>query len=248
MNLPEAVVVLERAALSYPSPEGEVPVLNGIDLQIRAGEILAVTGPSGSGKSSLIAIIGGLEQVTGGRAVVMGMDLGKGSEAERTRLRRDSIGVVFQAYHLVPAMTALENVALPLVLARAPDAYERATSMLEAMGLRHREGHRPAALSGGEQQRVAIARAFVSRPRLILADEPTGNLDQKTGESIISAMFEMARASGTALVLVTHDASLAEACDRRIEIEAGYIRRDSGMLVAQNDRGALHAGLSARAN
>jgi predicted ABC-type transport system involved in lysophospholipase L1 biosynthesis ATPase subunit len=248
MNPPETVVVLERAALSYPSPDGEVPVLSGIDLQVRTGEILAVTGPSGSGKSSLIAVMGGLEQVTGGRAVVLGTDLGEASEAERTRLRRDSIGVVFQAYHLVPAMTALENVALPLVLARAPDANERATSMLEAMGLGHRKGHRPAALSGGEQQRVAIARAFVSCPRLILADEPTGNLDQKTGESIIAAMFEMARASGTALVLVTHDAKLAEVCDRKIEIEAGRIRRDSGMLVAQKDKGALHAGLSARAN
>lgn len=248
MSPTESVVVLERAALSYPSPEGEVPVLNRIDLEVRAGEVLAVTGPSGSGKSSLIAIMGGLEQVTGGRAVVMGIDLGKASEAERTRLRRDSIGVVFQAYHLVPAMTALENVALPLVLARAPDAHERAAAMLETMGLRHRMGHRPAALSGGEQQRVAIARAFVSRPRLILADEPTGNLDQKTGESIVSAMFEMARTSGTALVLVTHDTRLAEACDRRIEIEAGRIRRDSRTLGSSKDRRARHAGASAGAN
>ncbi|WP_230532034.1 ABC transporter ATP-binding protein [Microvirga roseola] len=245
MSLTEAIVVLERAELSYPSPEGEVSVLNGIDLKVRAGEILAVTGPSGSGKSSLIAIMGGLEQVTGGRAAVLGTDLGTASEAARTRLRRDSIGVVFQAYHLVPAMTALENVALPLVLARAPDAHERSAAMLEAMGLRHRVGHRPAALSGGEQQRVAIARAFVSRPRLILADEPTGNLDQRTGEGIVSAMFEMARTAGTALVLVTHDAKLAGACDRRIEIEAGSIRRDSGI---PKEEGALHAGVPARAN
>jgi putative ABC transport system ATP-binding protein len=248
MSLAEPVVLLERTVLSYPSPEGEVPVLNGIDLKVRAGDLLAVTGPSGSGESSLIAIMGGLEQVTGGRATVMGVDLEKASEAERTRLRRDAIGVVFQAYHLVPAMTALENVALPLILAHAPDAHEQAAAMLEAMGLGHRVGHRPSALSGGEQQRVAIARAFVSRPRLILADEPTGNLDQRTGEGIVSTMFAMARASGTALVLVTHDLKLAKACDRMIEIEAGRIRSDSRIPVAMDVEGARHVSVPARAH
>jgi putative ABC transport system ATP-binding protein len=248
MRRSEPVVVLEGAALSYPSPEGEVPVLNGVDLHVGAGEILAVTGPSGSGKSSLIAIIGGLERVTGGRARVLGTDLTSASESTRTRLRRDRIGVVFQAYHLVPAMTALENVALPLVLARAPDALDRAGSMLATMGLRHRTTHRPSALSGGEQQRVAIARAFVSRPELILADEPTGNLDQTTGEGIVTAMFELARASGTALVLVTHDPRLAERCDRKIEIDAGRIRAERRFKGVQVGGGTDHAGVPARAH
>jgi putative ABC transport system ATP-binding protein len=229
-------------------PGGEIPVLNGINLEVGAGENLAVTGPSGSGKSSLIAIMGGLEQVTGGRAIVLGTDLAAASEAKRTRLRREVIGVVFQAYHLVPAMTALENVALPLVLARAPDAHARAEAMLAAVGLRHRMSHPPAALSGGEQQRVAIARAFVSRPRLILADEPTGNLDQKTGDGIVSVMFELARSSNTALVLVTHDPALADRCERRIEIDAGHIRLDSAARPTARDEGARHAGASTGAH
>ena len=218
-------VRLNGARLSYPSAEGEVEVLRGVDLTIQAGEILAVTGPSGSGKSSLIAVIGGLEPPSGGEVLVLDEDMAKADEKTRTRLRRRDIGVVFQAYHLVPAMTALENVALPLILAGQKDARDRAAVMLERVGLGHRLSHRPSALSGGEQQRVAVARAFISQPRLILADEPTGNLDQKTGGSIAQTMFDLCRENETAMLLVTHDPALADRCDRRLEIDSGKVVR-----------------------
>jgi len=181
-------------------------------------------GPSGSGKSSLIAVVGGLEVPTGGATTVLGLELANASEKERTRLRRQQIGVVFQAYHLVPAMTALQNVALPLMLAGETSATQRAEQLLRDVGLAHRLTHRPNALSGGEQQRVAIARAFVARPKLILADEPTGNLDQSTGSAIAEIMFSMARESGASMLLVTHDAALADRCDRMIAIDAGRIK------------------------
>ncbi|MFC6857048.1 ABC transporter ATP-binding protein [Marivibrio halodurans] len=219
----EIIAELEDARLAYPGAGGEVSVLAGIDMRVTAGEILAVTGPSGSGKSSLIALMGGLERPTGGRIDVMGVDMAHADETTRTRLRRRDIGVVFQAYHLVPAMTALQNVALPLVLAGIPDARERAAAMLDRVGLGHRLDHRPTALSGGEQQRAAIARAFIAAPRLILADEPTGNLDQKTGAAIVEVMFDLARSTGAALLLVTHDPALAARCDRRLEIDSGRI-------------------------
>ena len=218
-----AVARLADARLSYPGAAGEVAVLRGVDLEVRSGEILAITGPSGSGKSSLIALMGGLEQPTGGRVEILGQDMGAADETARTRLRRRDIGVVFQAYHLVPAMTALQNVALPLILAGVADARDQAAAMLERVGLGHRLSHRPTALSGGEQQRTAIARAFIAEPRLVLADEPTGNLDQETGAAIADAMFELCRATGAAMLLVTHDPSLAERCDRRLFIDAGRI-------------------------
>ncbi len=217
------VVQLSRANLSYPSPDGEIEVLRGIDLSVSAGEIVAVTGPSGSGKSSLIAVIGGLEPLSGGDARVLGTDMTRESERGRTLLRRRDIGIVFQAYHLVPSMTALQNAALPLTLAGEDDARIRAAAMLERVGLGHRLTHRPSALSGGEQQRVAVARAFVAAPRLVLADEPTGNLDQRTGSVVIETMFELARSSGTALLLVTHDPGLAARCDRTLVIEGGRV-------------------------
>ncbi|WPZ32333.1 ABC transporter ATP-binding protein [Thalassobaculum sp. OXR-137] len=217
------VVTLSRARLSYPTPEGDLEVLKGIDLQIAPGEIVAVTGPSGSGKSSLIAVIGGLEPVSDGEVRVLGTDMLVESERGRTLLRRRDIGIVFQAYHLVPSMTAQQNAALPLTLAGAENAQARATAMLERVGLGHRLTHRPSALSGGEQQRVAIARAFVAAPRLVLADEPTGNLDQRTGEVVIETMFELARSSGAALLLVTHDPALAARCDRTLVIEGGRV-------------------------
>ncbi len=219
----DPIAVLDDARLSYPTPAGEVPVLMGIDMAVRPGEILAVTGPSGSGKSSLIALMGGLERPTGGRVEVLGLEMGAADETQRTRLRRRDIGVVFQAYHLVPAMSALQNVALPLVLAGAPDARERAAEMLARVGLDHRLDHRPTALSGGEQQRVAIARAFIAEPRLILADEPTGNLDQTTGAAIVDAMFDLTKRTGAALVLVTHDPALAKRCDRHLTIDSGRV-------------------------
>lgn len=217
------IVQLSQARLSYPTPTGEIEVLTGIDLSVFPGEIVAVTGPSGSGKSSLIAVIGGLEPLSGGQAQVLETNMAVESERGRTLLRRRDIGIVFQAYHLVPSMTALQNAALPLTLAGRPDAQEKAADMLERVGLGHRLTHRPSALSGGEQQRVAIARAFVAAPRLVLADEPTGNLDQRTGEIVIRTMFDLARESGTALLLVTHDPALADRCDRTLVIEGGRV-------------------------
>ncbi len=217
------LVSLAGTRLSYPSAEGEVEVLNGVDLAIEPGEIVALTGPSGSGKSSLIAVIGGLERPTGGRTLVLDRDMGTIGERERTHLRRRDIGVVFQSYHLVPAMTAVQNVALPLMMAGQRDARTTAAEMLERVGLGHRLTHRPSALSGGEQQRVAIARAFISEPALVLADEPTGNLDQKTGNAVAEMMFALTRNAGAAMLLVTHDAALARRCDRVLAIDNGRI-------------------------
>jgi putative ABC transport system ATP-binding protein len=202
---------------------GQTQVLHNIDLQINQGEVVVIIGPSGSGKSSLIAILGGLERPTGGTVRVLGHALELEDETGRTRLRRDRMGVVFQSYHLVPAMTALQNVSLPLMLAGRDDASDRARDMLVRVGLSHRLDHRPTALSGGEQQRVAIARAFVHAPALILADEPTGNLDQATGEDIAALMFELTRANAASLLLVTHDPALAESCDRALRIENGIV-------------------------
>jgi putative ABC transport system ATP-binding protein len=216
--------LLSAAELTYPSANGEVPVLRGVDMQISAGEIIAVTRPSGSGKSSLIAILAGLETPTGGRIDVLGVDLAAASEAERTFLRRRDIGFVFQSFHLVTAMTALQNAALPLMLSNDGDAETRAAEILERVGLGHRPDHRPSALSGGEQQRVAIARAFAPSPKLILADEPTGNLDQETGDAVVDIMFKLVRGTGASLLLVTHDKDLAARCDRTIQIDAGRIK------------------------
>ncbi len=222
-NRLETVVHLEKAKLSYPAPDGEIDVLRGLDLDIRAGEIVAVMGPSGSGKSSLIALMGGLETATDGTVQVLGHDLTKATEAERTHLRRRDIGIVFQSYHLVPAMTALENAALPMLLSGVENATQEAARLLERVGLGHRLRHRPSALSGGEQQRVAIARAFTGRPRLVLADEPTGNLDQSTGRDVSKIMFDLVLEAGSAMVLVTHDPALAATCTRVVEINDGLI-------------------------
>lgn len=219
----ETVVSLTQARLSYPSPEGEVSVLRGIDIQLAAGEITAVTGPSGSGKSSLIAVIGGLEKATGGDVDVLGVDLNQASESVRTNLRRRDIGIVFQSFHLIPAMTAVQNAALPMVLAGETEAETAAARMLDRVGLGHRLTHRPSALSGGEQQRVAIARAFAGSPELLFADEPTGNLDAQTGERVAEVLFDLRSRNGTALVLVTHDPQVADRCDRRYRLVEGRL-------------------------
>ena len=226
------VAVLSGARLSYPGIGGggsdeageEVAVLRGIDMEIGAGEIVAVTGPSGSGKSSLIAVIGGLERPTGGEVKVLDIDLTTAGEAARTDLRRRNIGIVFQSFHLVPAMSALQNASLPLMLAGNFEAEAQAAKMLERVGLSHRLNHRPSALSGGEQQRVAIARAFAAKPRLVLADEPTGNLDQATGDEVVGVMFDLVRETGASMLLVTHDETLAARCDRTIAIDNGKVR------------------------
>lgn len=217
------LAALSQAKLAYPSAEGDVEVLRGIDMQINQGEIVAVTGPSGSGKSSLIALIAGLEPATSGTVDVLGTDLGAASEGVRTALRRQKLGIVFQSFHLVPAMTALQNAALPLILGGVSEGEARAKSVLERVGLGHRLHHRPSALSGGEQQRVAIARAFAASPKLILADEPTGNLDQTTGAEVTHVMFDLVRQTGAAMLMVTHDPALAATCDRTIEISAGRV-------------------------
>ena len=192
-------------------------------MRIARGETVAVVGPSGSGKSTMLALVAGLERPTAGRVRVAGVDLAELGEDALARFRRDRVGIVFQSFHLVPTMTALENVAIPLELAGRADARIRAEACLAAVGAAHRAGHYPAQLSGGEQQRVALARAVVAEPELLLADEPTGNLDHATGEAIIELLFETRSRLGTTLVLVTHDAAIAERCDRILRVGDGRV-------------------------
>ncbi len=196
-------------------------ILHGISLDVHRGETLGLIGPSGSGKSSLLMLMGGLERATSGRVTALGHDLSEMNEDQLARLRRDNFGVVFQSFHLIPTMTALENVATPLELAGLPDARTRASEELEAVGLASRSGHYPSQLSGGEQQRVALARAAAPRPAIILADEPTGNLDSATGADIIELLFGLRDKHGATLVLVTHDPELAKRCDRVISLRDG---------------------------
>ncbi len=203
-----------------------VNILNGVSLQIEAGERVGLVGPSGSGKSSLMMLIGGLERPTSGHIRVAGQDLSTLDEDGLARFRRDNVGIVFQNFHLVPTMTALENVALPAEFAGRDDAFDRAAEGLRAVGLAHRLEHYPGQLSGGEQQRVALARALVARPRLVLADEPTGNLDGETGRQVIALLFDLARRHGTTLILITHDHALAESCDRIVRLTDGRIIED----------------------
>lgn len=202
---------------------GNVQILKGIDLDIGPGESLAILGASGSGKSSLMAILSGLERASGGSVMVAGTDFGALSEDALARARRGKIGIVLQSFHLLPTMTAIENVAVPLELAGATDAFERAARELDAVGLGHRLDHYPAQLSGGEQQRVAIARAMAPGPSILFADEPTGNLDAATGAAVIELLFERQRASGATLLIITHDPELAERCDRIVEMRDGTI-------------------------
>lgn len=202
---------------------GPVEILRGITLNINRSESVGLVGPSGSGKSSLLMLMGGLERASAGRVTALGEDLGALSEDALARFRRGAMGIVFQSFHLVPTMTARENVALPLEIAGAPDAWERAGAELETVGLGHRAGHYPAEMSGGEQQRTALARALVTRPAILLADEPTGNLDQANGAAVMDLMFRLRAEYGTTLVLVTHAPELAARCDRVVRIEDGRI-------------------------
>jgi putative ABC transport system ATP-binding protein len=198
-------------------------VLDGVTLEVAAGQIVAVTGPSGSGKSTLLGLIAGLDRPTAGSIALDGVDITRLSEDDLARLRRDRIGFVFQAYHLIPTLTALENVAVPLELASRLDALPRARACLEAVGLGERTHHYPAQLSGGEQQRVALARAVALRPRLLLADEPTGNLDSVTGASIVDLLLTLNREQGSTLLLVTHDPALAGRAGRVLALRDGRI-------------------------
>ncbi len=219
----QTVLSLQDAQLSLDGNAGRVDILHGITLDVRDGETLALVGPSGSGKSSLLMLMGGLERVTGGAVMALGQDLTALGEDALARFRRDNMGVVFQSFHLIPTMTALENVATPLELAGHRDAFARAEAELEAVGLSHRAGHYPSQMSGGEQQRVALARAAAPRPRLLLADEPTGNLDETNGAAIMDLLFGLRDRHGATLVLVTHATDLAKRCDRVIRLRDGRI-------------------------
>jgi putative ABC transport system ATP-binding protein len=201
-----------------------------VDLTVDRGQRVAVVGPSGSGKSTMMMVVGGLERASSGSVHVAGNDLGKLDEDGLARFRRDHVGIVFQAFHLVPTMTALENVAIPLELGRRRDAFERARENLEAVGLGHRLTHYPGQLSGGEQQRVAVARAFATEPDLLLADEPTGNLDGATGRQVVDLLFGLSDRRGTSLLLITHDASLAQLCDRTVRMADGRIAPEEALL------------------
>jgi putative ABC transport system ATP-binding protein len=217
------IVALRAVQLKLESAAGPVNVLRGIDLSVGRGEVVSVVGPSGSGKSTMMMIMAGLERPTEGTVQVAGHDLGNMDEDRLARFRRDHVGIVFQAFHLIPTMTAVENVAIPLEFAGRRDAFERARAGLEAVGLGHRLTHYPGQLSGGEQQRVALARAFSTEPSLLLADEPTGNLDGETGAHVIGLMFDLARRLGTTLILITHDQGLAARCDRIVRLADGRI-------------------------
>ncbi len=219
----EPVIELANVDLTLASRAGHVAILRDLSLSIDAGDAVAIVGPSGSGKTSLLMVMAGLEQATTGSVKVAGHDFSHMNEDALALARGASIGIVFQSFHLVPTMTAQENVALPLQFRGEADAFERATELLGEVGLSHRLTHFPAQLSGGEQQRVALARALVTRPRLLLADEPTGNLDGKTGRQIVDLLFSLQARRGATLILVTHDERLAERCRRVIRMADGRI-------------------------
>jgi putative ABC transport system ATP-binding protein len=213
-------------SLSLQSNAGPVEILQNISLAINAGESVGLIGPSGSGKSSLLMLMGGLERATGGTLIIDSANLNRMSEDQLARFRRDTMGIVFQSFHLIPTMTAMENVATPLELAGHRDAFDRARDALDQVGLSHRSDHYPAQMSGGEQQRVALARAIVGRPKLLLADEPTGNLDGKNGAAVMDLMFDLQAKFGVTMVLVTHDPALADRCDRTIRLSDGTLMQE----------------------
>ena len=221
------VIALKNAHLSLGSDAASVHILKGVSLHIDAGQSVGILGPSGAGKTSLLMILAGLETLSNGQISLDGIDITGLDEDRLAALRRDLVGIVFQAFRLIPSLTALQNVAIPLELAGRDDADDMAKSALKSVGLAHRLSHLPDQMSGGEQQRVAIARAMVAKPRILLADEPTGNLDSVTGEKVINSLFQSAADANAALVLVTHDADLAALCSRVLHLEDGVIVRDS---------------------
>lgn len=229
----EPALSLKDASLSLNGNAGPVDILHAITLDVARGETLGLVGPSGSGKSSLLMLMGGLERASSGSVVALGQDLTLMDEDALARFRRDHMGVVFQSFHLIPTMTALENVATPLELAGAKDAFERAAAELETVGLAGRANHYPTQMSGGEQQRVALARAAAPRPHILLADEPTGSLDEANGAAILDLLFGLRDRHGATLVLVTHSNELAARCDRIIRLRDGHIAPQADRKAAE---------------
>lgn len=223
---------LDGVELSLGSGAARVHILKGISLAIRQGEAVGLVGPSGSGKSSLLMVLAGLERADAGRVEVAGQQLTGLDEDALARFRGRHVGIVFQAFHLIPTMTALENVAVPLELAGRADAFARAAAELTAVGLGHRLDHYPSQLSGGEQQRVAVARALAPEPRILVADEPTGNLDEATGKQIMDLLFEAQTRRGATLVIVTHDPTLARRCDRMVRLRSGAVETADALAGA----------------
>jgi putative ABC transport system ATP-binding protein len=219
----QPLVRVKNLVLTVPSAAGPVNILRGVDLDIGKGEAVGLIGPSGSGKTSLLMVLAGLERATSGTVSLDGREITRLNEDALARLRREQVGIVFQAFHLIPTMTALENVAIPLELAGVRDATARAHAALASVGLGHRLTHLPGQLSGGEQQRTALARAFAPEPALLLADEPTGNLDHVTGEAVIDLLFALRQRTGTTLLLITHDRNLAARCDRQVHLSDGRV-------------------------
>jgi putative ABC transport system ATP-binding protein len=229
----DEILALADARLTLAGNAGPVEILKGITLTVRKGETVGLIGPSGSGKSSLLMLMGGLERATGGKVLALGQDLTAMDEDALARFRRGNMGVVFQSFHLIPTMTALENVALPLELAGARDAFDRAEAALTAVGLGSRMHHYPSQMSGGEQQRVALARAAAPRPAILLADEPTGNLDGVNGQAIMDLLFGLRDRHGATLVLVTHAPELAARCDRVIRLADGLLAPETHAKAAE---------------
>ena len=221
------MVHLKEVELILKSDAGEINILRGVDLSVARGESIGVVGPSGSGKTSMIMVIAGLEKNSSGRVLVAGREISALNEDALAEFRRDHVGIVFQSFHLIPTMTAHENVAVPMELAGQDDAFQRADEALAEVGLATRLTHYPGQLSGGEQQRVALARAFAIEPRLLLADEPTGNLDGDTGARVVELMFGMAERSGTTLMLITHDPAIAQRCDRVVRMVDGRVEEQT---------------------
>lgn len=221
------MIQLENIQLAYTAGDRTVSVLDGASLDVSSGESLAIIGPSGSGKTSLLLVMTGLESPDSGAVIFDGTPLKELSSNERADLRRDRIGIVFQNFHLIPGLNACENVALPLDIAGAHGARKQAAELLERIGLGHRKDHYPNAMSGGERQRVAIARALIHRPALVVADEPTGNLDNQTGETIADLLFELNEENDATLVLVTHDLTLASRCQRQVRLNDGQLHADN---------------------